>query len=213
MSIKLAAFDMDGTLLDSNKNLPPDFMDWVVKHPEIKTVIASGRQYYKLVKDFVPIKKQLVFASENGGFVFENDHVLYSNEMKKEDILRCLELIWSIEGLTPVLCGAESAYIERTSESVCGLVGMYYERLLQTDDLRASVLQDTIVKIAVLVDERRAETAIRNFKKIDGHLSAVLSGDSWIDFLTRQRTRGLPLLPFRRNMESKKKSVWRLGTI
>ena len=44
MSIKLAAFDMDGTLLDSNKNLPPDFMDWVVKHPEIKTVIASGRQ-------------------------------------------------------------------------------------------------------------------------------------------------------------------------
>ncbi len=211
MSIKLVAFDMDGTLLDSNKNLPPDFMDWVVKHPEIKTVIASGRQYYKLVKDFVPIKKQLVFASENGGFVFENDQVLYSNEMKKEDILRCLELIWSIEGLTPVLCGAESAYIERTSESVCGLVGMYYERLLQTDDLRASVLQDTIVKIAVLVDERRAETAIRNFKKIDGHLSAVLSGDSWIDFSNQTANKGAAIIAIQKKYGIKKEECMAFG--
>ena len=41
MTIKLIALDMDGTLLDSKKRLPPDFMDWVKRHPDIKTVIAS----------------------------------------------------------------------------------------------------------------------------------------------------------------------------
>ena len=46
MNIKLVAVDMDGTLLNSKKEMPEEFIPWVKSHPEIKTVIASGRQYY-----------------------------------------------------------------------------------------------------------------------------------------------------------------------
>ena len=63
MNIRLVAMDMDGTLLDSQKRLPADFMDWVINHPDIKTVIASGRQYYTLVKDFLPIKEKLIYVA------------------------------------------------------------------------------------------------------------------------------------------------------
>ncbi|MDE5862834.1 MAG: Cof-type HAD-IIB family hydrolase, partial [Lachnospiraceae bacterium] len=112
MKIKLVASDMDGTLLDSNKQLPPNFMEWVRNHPDIKTVIASGRQYYTLVKDFVSIKDELIYVAENGGFVFEKDKIIYSNEMAKEDIRICLALIENMEGLTPIVCGAESAYMK-----------------------------------------------------------------------------------------------------
>lgn len=49
MTPKLIALDMDGTLLDSRKNLPKDFIDWVKRHSDVKTVIASGRQYDTLV--------------------------------------------------------------------------------------------------------------------------------------------------------------------
>lgn len=48
-SIQLVALDMDGTLLNSSKQLPADFIDWVRNHPSIQTVISSGRQYYNLV--------------------------------------------------------------------------------------------------------------------------------------------------------------------
>ena len=47
-NIKLTAFDMDGTLLNDRKELPPDFPAWVKNHPQIRKVIASGRQYYTL---------------------------------------------------------------------------------------------------------------------------------------------------------------------
>ena len=50
MNIKLVALDMDGTLLNSKKEKPAEFIPWVEKHPEIKVVIASGRQYYTLEK-------------------------------------------------------------------------------------------------------------------------------------------------------------------
>ena len=77
MPIKLIALDMDGTLLDSNKKLPPGFTGWVKAHPCIKTVIASGRQYFTLAKDFAQISSQLIFAAENGGIVFEKGDILY----------------------------------------------------------------------------------------------------------------------------------------
>lgn len=39
--IKLVVTDLDGTLLNSRKEVPAGFEDWVCEHPEIKTVIAK----------------------------------------------------------------------------------------------------------------------------------------------------------------------------
>ena len=64
MNIKLVAVDMDGTLLNSKKEMPEEFIPWVKSHPEIKTVIASGRQYYTLERDFLPIRDNLAFIAE-----------------------------------------------------------------------------------------------------------------------------------------------------
>lgn len=191
MNIKLVALDMDGTLLDSNKQLPSDFMDWVKNHLDIKTVIASGRQYYTLVKDFIPIKDELVYVAENGGFVFEKGSIIYSNEMQKEDICKCLEWIEDLEGLTPIVCGAKSAYMKKAKESISKEAEMYYTRLQIVEDLYETVSQDIIVKIAVFVDEKMAECAMKHFAHIQEHLAAVLSGDSWIDISNRTVNKGI----------------------
>lgn len=191
MNIKLVALDMDGTLLDSNKQLPSDFMDWVKNHPDIKTVIASGRQYYTLVKDFIPIKDELVYVAENGGFVFEKDKIIYCNEMQKEDICKCLEMIEGLAGLTPIVCGANSAYMKRAKESILKEAEMYYTRLQIVEDLYEAALQDTIVKIAIFVDGKMAEPAMKHFEDIGEHLAAVLSGDSWIDISNRTVNKGI----------------------
>lgn len=190
MNIRLVAMDMDGTLLDSQKRLPVDFMDWVINHPDIKTVIASGRQYYTLVKDFLPIKERLIYVAENGGFVFEDDKILFKNVMKTEDVSDCLKLIDGIEGLTPVLCGEASAYMRKSKEHVLREVEMYYARLQITQDLETAAHSDSITKIAIFVDEKKAEAATVHFSGIKHHLAAVLSGDSWIDISNRTVNKG-----------------------
>lgn len=190
MDIKLAAFDMDGTLLDSNKKLPPDFINWVKRHPEIRTVIASGRQYDRLVKDFLSVKDSMIFVAENGGFVYKKGKIIYSNEMQKRDIARCLKLIAGIEGMTPVLCGAEAAYMVQAEEKILHEVKMYYAQLQQVEDLYEAALQDCIVKIAIFVDGKMAESAMENFLEINDNLAAVLSGDSWIDISNRTANKG-----------------------
>lgn len=191
MKIRLVASDMDGTLLDSNKQLPPDFMAWVKNHPDIKTVIASGRQYYTLVKDFLPVKDELVYVAENGGFVFEKGSIIYSNEMKKEDIHTCLALIENLKGMTPIVCGAESAYMKKAEENVYREAAMYYARLQLVENLYETVSQDTVVKIAIFVEEKKAEDAMQYFDDLKEHLAAVLSGDSWIDISNRTVNKGI----------------------
>ena len=68
MAVKLIAADMDGTLLDSNKNLSPDLFDLIkkLKEKDVKFAIASGRQYFNLLDNFKDVIEDLVYISDNG---------------------------------------------------------------------------------------------------------------------------------------------------
>ena len=52
--IKLIACDMDGTLLDSQKRLPPELPEVIAQLREKGVIfcVASGRQYASLRRDF-----------------------------------------------------------------------------------------------------------------------------------------------------------------
>ena len=77
--IKLIFCDMDGTLLDENSNLPPDF-DEVVGEVIRRGAIfapASGRQYSALVLQMERYADEFVFISENGTFAARHDEELF----------------------------------------------------------------------------------------------------------------------------------------
>ena len=62
--IKLIVSDMDGTLLDSNGILNPEFFTVFkdLSSEDIMFVAASGRQYYNLLKLFSSIKDKIIFT-------------------------------------------------------------------------------------------------------------------------------------------------------
>ena len=63
--IKLIATDMDGTLLDDNKQLPENF-DNIVKrlfNKNIRFVISSGRSYCTLKKQFSEYLDDMTFIA------------------------------------------------------------------------------------------------------------------------------------------------------
>ena len=79
--IKMIATDMDGTFLDSEKRFDPEFIDifYKLKEKNIKFVIASGNQYYRLFQKFIPLSDQMYFIAENGSFIAEGATELYCN--------------------------------------------------------------------------------------------------------------------------------------
>ena len=190
MNIGLVALDMDGTLLDSKKRLPHDFIDWVRSHPDIKTVIASGRQYPTLAKELHELKDDLIFIAENGGLVVKSDEVIYLDNMKKEDVKHCLDIILKNPDMTPVLCGVKSAYMPESDAEIKQIVDVYYVALEVSDDLYSCVDKDDIIKLAVHIRGKKAEQSMSYFDDLGDGITPVLSGDSWIDIANASVNKG-----------------------
>lgn len=180
--IQLVALDMDGTLLNSKNELPEDFFPWVKAHKEIKTVIASGRQYQTLCDNMAPIKDELTIIAENGGFVFSGGQMIYSDPMTPEHVKEILDWTSRKPGLVPIVCGAKSAYIsKKAKQSVIDEASIYFHELMPCEKLLATAIEDVVVKVAVYVESLNAEANMPYMERLAGNLSVVLSGDRWID--------------------------------
>ena len=90
---RLIATDLDGTLLNSRKEVPAEFEEWVCAHPDIKTVIASGRQYYNqifIIHVCVPFRILTGMAHICRFFAADNDHMAFLLLKALKDILEQL---------------------------------------------------------------------------------------------------------------------------
>ena len=182
-NIKLVACDMDGTLLNNAKQMPKDFIPWVQAHPEVRVVIASGRQYETLRRDMEAVQDSLYFLADNGALVFYQDKLLHSDEMKKEVTRDLLRRIDAMEGVYPILSGAKSAYMRHASPLVEENGDMYYKKMVFEKDLYSCIDSDVIVKIACFFENADAAKRKHEFDGIDESVEAVVSGSEWIDVL------------------------------
>ena len=164
-SIKLVAFDMDGTVLDSKLRLPKGLFEMIESHPNVKFVVASGRQYYSLLNIFNPIKDKLIFISENGGIIMEKDKVIHIMPVPDAKALEVLDLVMND-------------------------VAQYNVRLETVDDIKSVVGKDNILNLALYCHKRAKDNILPKLADISGDLKAVLSAESWVDVINANVNKG-----------------------
>ena len=190
---KIIALDLDGTLLDSRKNFPAEFPEWVRSHPETAFVLASGRQIYALLDQFSEIKDMLWYIAENGACVYHAGEFLCVDSMKPEDSLKVLEEFEGVPGCEPLVCGLKSAYVRDCGGQAKEESTKYYTHIDYNDDLRSCALKDRILKIAIFVNGFRAEEVYTSLPPRKDGLLTLLSGDSWIDIANASVGKGAAL--------------------
>lgn len=190
---KIIALDLDGTLLDSRKNFPAEFPEWVRSHPETAFVLASGRQIYALLDQFSEIKDMLWYIAENGACVYHAGEFLCVDSMKPEDSLKILEEFEGVPGCEPLVCGLKSAYVRDCGGQAKEESTKYYTHIEYNDDLRSCALKDRILKIAIFVNGFRAEEVYTSLPPRKDGLLTLLSGDSWIDIANASIGKGAAL--------------------
>ena len=80
--IQLIASDMDGTLLDADKKLPPQFPALLEElyRRDITLAIASGRSRTALLSLFGDLAEELIFICDNGACVMQpHDAPIFHN--------------------------------------------------------------------------------------------------------------------------------------
>ena len=202
--LRLAAIDMDGTLLDDDKNFPPG-MDELLDLMDERGVTfapASGRQVWTLI-DMFPGRPGMTVIGENGGIVMRDGVEVSSSPIDAPTVREVIRLVREatsgpngIDGGL-VMCGKQYAYVERTDDLFVEGVAPYYHRTQCVDDqiavidaIEAGTSDDAIVKLAVYAIGpvgALAEATLAHFA--DTHQYAI-SGANWVDLQIRGVDKG-----------------------
>ena len=202
--LRLAAIDMDGTLLDDDKNFPPG-MDELLDLMDERGVTfapASGRQVWTLI-DMFPGRPGMTVIGENGGIVMRDGVEVSSSPVDAPTVREVIRLVREatsgpngIDGGL-VMCGKQFAYVEHTDDLFVEGVAPYYRRTQCVDDqiavidaIEAGTSDDAIVKLAVYAIGpvgALAEATLAHFA--DTHQYAIY-GANWADLQIRGVDKG-----------------------
>ncbi|MDT0686602.1 HAD family hydrolase [Autumnicola psychrophila] len=188
--IKLIVTDMDGTLLNDQHELHPDFwkMEQALTEKGIIFSVASGRQFYNLESKFERIKDRMLFFAENGTHVVRNGEEIYVNQLNREAAKNFIEIGRKIEGAQLVLCGKTSAYVECDDEEFINEIQQYYKRLKLVENL--DDVEDTILKVTICDFKGVEEHTFPHFKKFQGDYKVAVAARIFLDITSATANKG-----------------------
>ena len=193
--IKLIASDVDGTLVDSQKRVPKGFAAAVRKLREhgIRFVIASGRQYYNVLKTFAEAKDDLIVLPENGLMLLDGGEAFFTSRLADSDIEAALKAVRDIPTAHPILCGVKACYTHPCSDFCATEMAKYYERRVICEDAFERAKDDIICKLAFFDDESTARNVLPAVCHFADRLTPVLSGKHWLDIMNQGVDKGAGL--------------------
>lgn len=190
--LRLVALDMDGSLLDDRKRLPDEFWPVLDRLLARGVVVcpASGRQYATLREEFG--RDDLTYVAENGSLVVRDGRTLAVTPLAlglaREVVRSVRDAVTAGADHGTVLCGEESAYVERTDEAFLAHVRPYYRRLALVEDL--TTVEDTILKVAVYDFGPAQDGAGPLLARYDERARVLVSGEHWVDVMDTAADKG-----------------------
>lgn len=188
--IKLIVTDVDGTLLNDNHELHPDF--WKIEEEltskGILFSIASGRQFYNLESKFERIKDRTMFFAENGTYVIHKGKELYVNPIEENAAKEFIQLGRKLDRTNLVLCGKNAAYIETKDEDFRKEISKFYERLKVVDDL--TKVDDTYLKVTLCNFDGVEDNTFPHFVNYTDRYKVAIAAKVFIDITSLDANKG-----------------------
>ena len=183
--IKLVAADVDGTLVDSQKRIPEGLPEAVrkLRAHGIRFVIASGRQYYNVLKTFDAMKDDVDILSDNGSMLLDRDGPYFTSPLAPDDVAAVRAAVAHMPAVSVLLAGVRAAYMRAATPLCASEVVKFYERLIIAPDAFRRAEEDVVCKIALFDDESSAKNLAPVMAPFADHLTPNLSGDHWLDIM------------------------------
>lgn len=177
--IKLIASDMDGTLLNSNKNLSPDIYDVLkkLKDNNIIFVAISGRDIFSLKEVFKDVKEDIVYASNNGNYITYKDKVIFENYIEEHLVSKVAKIIRKKAKHNTIYCSKNTIY----SESIIpGIAGKKWNlKVKYVKDI--TKVNDKILKITTFGNKKIIDKAFESVNSLNDEVMITKSGVTCFD--------------------------------
>nr|WP_202539691.1 Cof-type HAD-IIB family hydrolase [Streptomyces sp. SID8379] len=202
--------DMDGTLLDADGRIPDEVWPLLAELNRRGIVFcpASGRQYATLAAQFAAVDDGgMVYVAENGTYVVRGGTELSS------DVLDPAVVSWIVASVRDladasgpggadvgvVVCGKQSAYVERSDEAFMTEVRKYYRNHRVVDDVTA--VDDDVIKVAVFDFGQAERTVAPALAPLAETHQVVVSGAHWVDVMNPTANKGVAVRGLQRDLD------------
>lgn len=211
--VKFIVTDLDGTLLNSKKQMPNELGE-VIQHLQEKGIIfvpASGRQYFNLLKQFSMMSGEFMYIAENGAMVVKDGKTIVLDCIASEEAKKIVVAVRNIPTASALVCCDDYAFAEDESkqEFVYSAV-TYYDHYKHVDNLLGYCDDKNICKVAVF-DEINAEDNVYHQLKQVSKANVILSGNQWVDVMKPGVNKGSAISHIQKLFHLKKEECMAFG--
>jgi hypothetical protein len=187
--IRLIACDMDGTLLDSNKQLPSELPELlqILKQRGVTFAVASGRSMVALTHLFGDLADDMIFLCDNGACVQMPHQEPVVQCMPFDIVHHVLHLCAEQEAVTPVLCCVGGIYYPaRAKAQFQKEINNFYVNFTTCSDAEMFRITDPVLKIALCDMENPATHMYPILQpRIGDRYELAVSGAVWMDIMCK----------------------------
>ena len=190
--IKLVASDIDGTLLpEGTDQINPEMFEVIreLKKKDIVFAAASGRHYSGMSRLFEPVKKDMIFITENGAYVNCRGYTMLDQTLEWKDVRDWVREVRKIPGTSFTLDTKDGFYTESRDPEFIALVREGYKSVL---NLEEDVLAEerAVNKVALYHKTDIEEIAKEMIPRWSRRVYCAQAGEIWLDFLNRESNKG-----------------------
>lgn len=192
--IKLAASDIDGTLVPEGTNELNEDIYGVIRRLQEKGILfaaASGRHYSSMRYLFDAIAEDIYFITENGSCVLKNEEIVSVTYIPPETAEAMVRYLRSL-GITEIILSTpETLYTESPDRE--------FQKGLRALHINLEVVEDLLPyckktnKIAVYQQNKPEELEAELQKRFGETLNVVKAGTYWIDCMDKTADKGIAL--------------------
>lgn len=177
--IKLIASDMDGTLLDSNKNINKEFYEVLDKINDKNIVFAavSGRDLFSLKTVFKDAEHDIVYASNNGNLISYKDEILFENYIEEEKLKKLIPIIRKTSKHNTIYSSKDCIYSESILPSILGIRWKLKVKIVKD----ISKIDDKILKVSIFGNEKIIQRGLDAVEHMKDELMIAPSGKTCFD--------------------------------
>ncbi len=192
-NIKLLALDIDGTLVNDQKQLSPltNAVFNALIHQGITLVFCSGRQIHSLLNQFKDYQHQAIYIGENGGISHYDDQLHIHAKLNSNQIHTVLDRLATNPKITPVLSGLDTAYIPAycTDKFIEEIQPYYPFHTVKT----THNIDGVVMKVAAHVDQDSYHEIYLPNQDLQDSMDVCVSADQWCDFNPKGSSKGATL--------------------
>jgi HAD-superfamily hydrolase, subfamily IIB len=183
--IKLIATDIDGTLLkEGSDSINPEYFEVIsrLKEKGIIFAVASGRQFASIYNLFYPVKDDIVFVAENGGYVSGRRIDMTEIIMDKEIAKTIIKMGRKLPNCFLTVSAKDKMYLEACDETFWHLlVDGYHNTMEKVNNLLE--LEIDIIKVSIYKENGVSDIANQIIADWKDKIHVTVAGDIWIDFM------------------------------